>query len=51
MTTTAAKLADDGFDVAILLAEIDRYLRVVDAYRREGCEPHWLPETTLSARP
>lgn len=27
-----------------LLDEIRRYLAAVEAFRREGCEPRWLPE-------
>lgn len=27
-----------------LIAEIERYLALVDAYRAHGCEPHWQPE-------
>jgi hypothetical protein len=27
-----------------LALEAQRYLEVVEAFRREGCEPHWLPE-------
>jgi hypothetical protein len=36
---------------AQLIAEIERYLRAVDVFRREGCEPCWrrepLPARTL----
>jgi hypothetical protein len=27
-----------------LVGEIERYLRAVDAFRREGCEPGWRRE-------
>jgi hypothetical protein len=27
-----------------LIAEIESYLRVVDAFRRAGCEPRWRSE-------
>jgi hypothetical protein len=27
-----------------LMAEIESYLRAVDAFRRAGCEPRWRPE-------
>lgn len=27
-----------------LAEEAQRYLAVVDFFRREGCEPHWRPE-------
>jgi hypothetical protein len=31
-------------EVDSLIHEVRRYLVAVDAFRREGCEPHWLPE-------
>jgi hypothetical protein len=31
-------------DVRGLIHEVRRYLVAVDAFRREGCEPRWLPE-------
>jgi hypothetical protein len=27
-----------------IVEEAQRYLAVVDVFRAEGCEPHWLPE-------
>jgi hypothetical protein len=29
-----------------LAEEAQRYLAVVELFRREGCEPHWRPETS-----
>jgi hypothetical protein len=31
-------------DIESLIAEIQRYLAAVDAFRAESCEPIWLPE-------
>jgi hypothetical protein len=31
-----------------LISEIERYLRVVETFRREGCEPHWAREEARS---
>jgi hypothetical protein len=31
-------------DIERLLGQITRYLAAVDEFRRQGCEPHWLPE-------
>jgi hypothetical protein len=28
-------------DVGALIAEVERYLAVVTAFRAAGCEPHW----------
>jgi hypothetical protein len=44
-TATTETLTDDPHALARLLIQVERYLGVVDAYRREGCEPRWLPET------
>ena len=30
-----------------LAGEAQRYLAVVDTFRREGCEPRWRPESRL----
>jgi hypothetical protein len=30
-----------------LAEEAQRYLAVVDAFRAEGCEPEWRPETLV----
>jgi hypothetical protein len=34
-----------------LIAEIERYLRAVDAFRREGCEPRWRREGPPARKP
>jgi hypothetical protein len=34
-----------------LIAEIESYLRAVDAFRREGCEPRWRHELPPAPRP
>ena len=34
-----------------LSAEIERYLRAVDAFRGEGCEPLWRPERPPARTP
>jgi hypothetical protein len=34
-------------DLDLLMREVRRYLRAVDVFRAEGCEPSWLPEQTL----
>jgi hypothetical protein len=31
-------------DAAVLVAEVQRYLAAVEAFRAEGREPSWLPE-------
>jgi len=31
-------------DGALLAAEAGRYLAAIEAFRREGCEPHWETE-------
>jgi hypothetical protein len=33
-----------------LVPEIERYLRTVEYFRSEGCEPHWACEDASSAR-
>jgi hypothetical protein len=37
------EFADRGI-ADVLALEAQRYLAVVEAFRREGCEPHWRPE-------
>ena len=34
---------NQAIDVDRLVAEIQAYLRVVDFFRSEGCEPRWRP--------
>jgi hypothetical protein len=34
----------------VLAAEAQRYLTVVEAFRREGCEPRWVAEPTAPVR-
>jgi hypothetical protein len=41
---------DDGRNVNGLFAEIDAYLAVVDAMRREGIEPCWVGEPHAPSR-
>jgi hypothetical protein len=31
----------DVIEIEALVAEIQSYLEVVEAFRREGCEPQW----------
>jgi hypothetical protein len=33
------------------MAQIERYLRAVDAFRREGCEPCWRREGSPARKP
>ena len=38
-----------GIDaVETLVPEIERYLRIVEYFRSEGCEPHWAREDAQS---
>ena len=38
-----------GIDaVETLVPEIERYLRIVEYFRSEGCEPHWAREDAPS---
>ena len=37
------------FDVEALIAEIQRYLAAVDAFRAAGCLPQWRRERRMSA--
>jgi hypothetical protein len=39
MPSTRRKSQKNG-----LIGEVELYLGVVDSFRREGCEPRWLPE-------
>jgi hypothetical protein len=41
MVTEPKLLRVPRADVAQLLREVERYLRVVDVFRAEGCEPRW----------
>ena len=34
----------DTHSGAALIPEIERYLRIVEYFRSEGCEPHWARE-------
>jgi hypothetical protein len=34
-----------------LVAEVERYLSTVDAFRREGCEPSWRRESPPARKP
>jgi hypothetical protein len=34
----------DSLALESLVDEIEAYLAVVDAFRREGVDPHWAPE-------
>jgi hypothetical protein len=36
--------AIDSLALERLVAEIETYLAVVDAFRREGVDPRWVPE-------
>jgi hypothetical protein len=38
----------DLFDVEALIAEIQRYLAVVDAFRAAGCSVRWRRERRMS---
>jgi hypothetical protein len=36
-------------DIEVLIAEIQRYLAAVDAFRAAGCLPQWRRERRMSA--
>jgi hypothetical protein len=44
------EFADMGID-GLLALEAQRYLAVVEAFRREGREPHWRPEPQADRLP
>ena len=47
---TSAQEPNDSV-ASVLAREAQRYLAVVEAFRREGCEPHWRPERHAFAQP
>jgi hypothetical protein len=45
----AVKFADHH-RTTLLITEVQRYLAAVDAFRAEGCHPHWLAEAAIGPR-
>lgn len=35
-----------AIEIKNLHCEVERYLAAIDVFRREGCEPRWLPESS-----